>query len=181
IFLGSIFFLQETVIWENYIGILLILCGIYLVLAVRIFTVPRLDRSFVYIAALIPLDVASALLIKWFLGNTEPIDLAVSIQLMAFLILGVLLLIMRRFTPPAPSYVRPRARSVLVASLLAASAAVLLYTALSDANASKVYPLAGVSIITIFLLTTLFLKEKSYPHRFIGTLIVFLGIYLISL
>jgi uncharacterized membrane protein len=70
---------------------------------------------------------------------------------------------------------------VLAASLFAATAVGLLYTALSQANASKVYPLAGISSVTVFLLATVFLQEKFHRHRFIGTLIVVLGIYLISL
>jgi drug/metabolite transporter (DMT)-like permease len=41
--------------------------------------------------------------------------------------------------------------------------------------------MAGVSSVTVFLLATVFLKEKFHWHRFIGTLIVVVGIYLISL
>jgi uncharacterized membrane protein len=41
--------------------------------------------------------------------------------------------------------------------------------------------MAGISSVTVFLLATVFLQEKFYRHRFIGTLIVVLGIYLISL
>lgn len=181
IFLGSIFFLQEPATWENYVGIAIMLCGMYLVLTERIFTLPRLDRSFLIIAGLIPLDVTSAILIKKFLGNTQPIALSVSVQLMAFLMLAAAFLLMRRRTSPAPSYSKPRARIVLCASLCAATSSILLYTALASANASKVYPLAGVSIVTLFLLATLFLREKFYRHRFVGTLIVLIGIYLISI
>jgi len=72
-------------------------------------------------------------------------------------------------------------RFVFIASLCATTAIALLYTALSQANASKVYPISGISSITAFFLATIFLKEKFHIHRFIGTLIVFLGIYLISL
>jgi uncharacterized membrane protein len=100
---------------------------------------------------------------------------------MAFLMLTVVSLFLRRQRQPTKASLKPQIRIVLVASLCAAAAAAFLYTALSQANASKVYPMAGVSSVTVFLLATMFLKEKFHWHRFIGTLIVVFGIYLISL
>jgi drug/metabolite transporter (DMT)-like permease len=155
--------------------------GIYLVLTEHITKRPRLDRNLLIIAALVPIDIAYALLVKTFLGTAEPIALAVSIYLMAFLMLTVVSLFLRRQRQPTKASLKPQIRIVLVASLCAATAAAFLYTALSQANASKVYPMAGVSSVTVFLLATMFLKEKFHWHRFIGTLIVVLGIYLISL
>jgi uncharacterized membrane protein len=181
IFLGSIILLHEPATLANYAGILVMVGGIYLVLTEHITKRPRLDRNLLIIAALVPIDLAYALLVKTFLGNTEPIALAVSIYLMAFLMLTVIYLFMRRKIQPASASLKPQLRTVLVASLFAATAAGLLYTALSQANASKVYPMAGISSITVFLLATIFLKEKFHRHRFIGTLIVVIGIYLISL
>jgi len=180
IFLASVVFLKEPVTWVNYAGILLMVSGIYLVLTERITRLPHLDRSQLLIAALVPIDIAYALLVKTFLANTKPIALAVSIYLLSFLMLTVVSLLLRGRIP-TPASLRPHLRTVLVASLCAATAAGLLYTALSQANASKVYPMAGISSVTVFLLATLFLQEKFYRHRFIGTLIVVLGIYLISL
>lgn len=180
IFLASVVFLQESVTWLNYAGILVMVIGIYLVLAEHLNKFPRLDRSQLLIAALVPIDIAFALLIKTFLAEAEPIALAVSIYLLSFLMLTVVSLLLRRRIP-TPASLRPHLRIVLAASLCAATSAGLLYTALSQANASKVYPMAGVSSVTVFLLATLFLQEKFYKHRFIGTLIVVLGIYLISL
>jgi uncharacterized membrane protein len=181
IFLGSIILLHEPATLANYVGILVMVGGIYLVLTEHITERPRLDRNLLIIAALVPIDLAYALLVKTYLGNTEPIALAVSIYLMAFLMLTVIYLFMRRKIQPASASLKPQLRTVLVASLFAATAAGLLYTALSQANASKVYPMAGISSITVFLLATIFLKEKFHRHRFIGTLIVVIGIYLISL
>jgi uncharacterized membrane protein len=181
IFLASLIFLHEPATLPNYAGILVMVGGIYLVLAEHITTRPRLDRNLLIIAALVPIDIAYALLVKTFLGTAEPIALAVSIYLMAFLMLTVVSLFLRRQRQPTKASLKPQIRIVLVASLCAATAAAFLYTALSQANASKVYPMAGVSSVTVFLLATMFLKEKFHWHRFIGTLIVVLGIYLISL
>jgi uncharacterized membrane protein len=181
IFLSSVVFLQESVTWENYLGIVIIVIGTYLVLAENITTVPHLDRWLLIIAALVPLDIGYALLIKTFLGSTEPISLAVSIYLLAFVILTIVLLILRQTRQKTSEYTKPRLRTVFLSSLFAATSAGLLYTALSQANASKVYPMAGISSVAVFLLATVFLQEKFHTHRFIGTIIVVLGIYLISL
>ena len=181
IFLASVILLNEPATLANYAGILVMVGGIYLVLAEHITTRPRLDRNLLIIAALVPIDITYALLVKTFLDTAEPIALAVSIYLMAFLMLTVVSLFMRRQQQPTKASLKPQIRIVLVASLCAATAAAFLYTALSQANASKVYPMAGVSSVVVFLLATVFLKEKFHWHRFIGTLIVVLGIYLISL
>ena len=181
IFLASIILLHEQAILANYVGILVIVIGVYLVLSQHITKVPHLDRNLLIIVALVPIDVAYALLIKTFLGTAEPISLAVSIYLMAFLMLTIVSLFMRRQLQPTKTYLKSQLRTVLAASLCAATGAALTYTALSQANASKVYPMAGISSVTVFLLATVFLKEKFHLHRFIGTLIVVLGIYLISL
>jgi uncharacterized membrane protein len=181
IFLASIILLHEPATLPNYAGILVIVIGIYLVLTEHITTRPRLDRNLIIIAALVPIDIAYALLVKYYLGNAEPIALAVSIYLMAFFMLTAVSLLMGKKFRPTRASLKPQLRIVLIASLCAATAAGLLYTALSIANASKVYPMAGVSSVAVFLLATLFLKEKFHKHRFIGTLIVVVGIYLISL
>ena len=180
IFLAALVFLQEPASLANYAGILVIVIGVYLVLAEHITRLPHLDHNFLIIAALVPIDIAYALIIKTFLGSVEPISLAVSIYLLAFLMLAIVSLLMRRYRQPVALF-KPQLRIVIPASLCAATAAGFLYTALSQANASKVYPMAGISSVAVFLLATLFLKEKFHWHRFIGTLVVVVGIYLISL
>jgi len=181
IFLASIIVLNEQASLVNYVGILVIVIGIYLVITEHVFKVPHLDSNFLIIIALVPADVAFALLIKMYLGSAEPIALAASIYIMAFLILTIISLLMRKKLQLTISSLKSQLGIVFIASLCAATSAALLYTALSQANASKVYPMAGVSSITTFLLATFFLKEKFYRCRFIGTLFIFMGIYLISL
>ena len=181
IFIASVIILNEQVNLANYTGILVIVIGIYLVLTEHLTKLPHLDRNLLIIIALVPIDVSYALLIKTFLGSTEPITLAVSIYILAFLMLTIFLFFKRRQLLVKISSIKAQLRFVFIASLCATTAIALLYTALSQANASKVYPISGISSITAFFLATIFLKEKFHIHRFIGTLIVFLGIYLISL
>jgi uncharacterized membrane protein len=181
IFLASILLLHESASLPNYIGIIVIVIGVYLVLTEHVTKIPRMDRSLLIIAALVPLDIAYALLVKTYLGNADPIALAVSIYIMAFLILSVVSVVLRRRINNKPTTLRPQIRIVMVASFFAATAAAFLYTALSQANASKVYPMAGINSVVVFLLATMFLQEKFHKHKFIGTLIVVVGFYLLSL
>lgn len=181
IFLASIIILNESARLENYIGILITVIGVYLVLTEHITKVPRLDRSLWIIIALVPIDIMYALLVKEFLGDADPIALAVSIYIMAFLLLFIVSILLRRHINNKTTFRMPQLRTVLVASFCASIAAAFLYTSLSLANASKVYPMAGINSVAVFLLATVFLKEKFHKHRFIGTIIVVLGIYLISL
>jgi len=181
IFLASIILLNEQANLANYAGILVIVIGIYLVLTERITKVPRLDINLIIIIALVPIDVSYALIIKTFLGTNEPIALAISIYLMALLMLGIFSFFIRKKLRQTITSLKKQLRIVLIASLCASSSIVLLYTALSQANASKVYPMAGINSIMVFIFATMFLKEKFYMHRLIGTVIVFFGIYLISI
>jgi len=181
IFLASILLLQEQASPANYVGILVIVIGVYLVLTENITKIPRLDRHLLIIAALVPSDVAYALLLKTYLRTAEPIALAVSIYVIAFLFLAIISLLMRPRLQPTKTSLKSLLRIVPIASFCAAASIAFLYTALSLANASKVYPMAGINSAMVFLLATMFLKEKFYWHRFIGTIIVVLGIYLISL
>lgn len=181
IFLASILLLHEQVNIVNYAGILVIVIGVYLVLTERLTKKPHFDRNLLIIVALVPIDVVYALLIKTYLGTAEPIALAVSIYVMAVLFLTIVSLLMRRQLQPTKAALKPQLRIVLVSSFCAAIAIWFLYTALSLANVSKVYPMAGINSVMVFLLATTFLKEKFHWHRFVGTLIVVLGIYLISL
>lgn len=181
IFLASVILLNEPANLANYIGIIVIVIGTYLVLTEHITKAPHLDRNLLIIVALVPIDVLYALLIKTFLGETQPIALAVSIYILSFLMLSIFSLVLRGRLMPKISSLKKQLKIIPFASLSAAAAVGLLYTALSQANASKVYPMAGISSVTVFLLATLFLKERFHKHRFIGTLIIFMGIYLISL
>lgn len=181
IFLASLVFLHEPASLPNYLGIFLVVIGIYLVLTEHIRRIPQLDRNLLIIIALVPIDVAYALLVKTYLADVEPIALAVSIYLMAFLMLTIISLLFRKKSNISAASLKPQLRIVLIASLCAAAAAAFLYTALSQGNASKVYPMAGVSSIAVFFFATMFLKEHFHWHRFVGTIIVVAGIYLISL
>jgi uncharacterized membrane protein len=180
IFLASIILLREPAGDINYVGIIVIVIGIYLVVTEHINKLPHLDRNLLIIAGLVPIDVAYAMLVKTYLGTVEPVSLAVSIYIMSFLLLAVAILVSRRHILTRSS-LKPHLRIVILSSLFAATSAVFFYTALSEANASKVYPMAGISSVTVFLLAGVFLKEKLQWHRLIGIFIVIVGIYLISL
>jgi uncharacterized membrane protein len=181
IFLASIILLHEPAETINYVGIIVIVLGIYIVVTEQITKIPRLDRNLLIIAALVPLDVAYAMLIKTYLGSIEPIGLAVSIYVMSVFFLLIVAGLWHRRLNLTLTSIKSQLRIILASSFFAAIAVALLYTALSQADASKVYPISGISTVTVFLLASVLLKEKFYWHRLLGTFIVILGIYLISL
>jgi len=75
---------------------------------------------------------------------------------------------------------RSRVPKIASASFFGAIGTIFLYSALSLGYASKVYPIAGLTSIFIFIIASFFLKEKFYWYRLIGIVFAFFGIYLIS-
>lgn len=51
---------------------------------------------------------------------------------------------------------------------------------LAKADLSQVYPFAGLTVVTVALASWLILKEPMTPGRWIGTLIVFIGVTLVA-
>jgi uncharacterized membrane protein len=51
---------------------------------------------------------------------------------------------------------------------------------LAKADLSQVYPFAGLTVITVALASWLILKEPMTPGRWIGTLIVFIGVTMVA-
>ena len=180
IFLTSIFFLREPATLLNYSGIVFILIGVYLVVSENGLKAPRVDRSFLPLLLLIPLDVAYAMGLKKLLGVFDPVPLAISIYLTSAAMLVVIQFFSKKEPLPTLTYLKPRIATIFGASLFASVSVFFFYSALALGNASKIYPLAGVNSIVIFFLAILVLKERFYWHRLLGTLVVFIGIFLIS-
>jgi transporter family protein len=87
----------------------------------------------------------------------------------------------RASTPLASSFSKARLVSIGVAAFFGVIGTFLLYTALSKGDASKIYPLAGLQSIFIFIIASIFLREKFKWQRLIGIIVVFAGIFLLSM
>lgn len=181
IFLGSVIVFNEFVTIFNYIGIVLILIGVYLLLVESSMKHPKLDRVFLLILLLTILSVISSLMVKELLFNVEPMNLAITIYFSATVILVGCQVVLKKPSSGALSYFKPRISKIISASFFGAMGTFFLYLALSVGNASKVYPIAGLNSIFVFIIASIFLREKFYWHKLIGTVIVVGGIFLISL
>jgi len=161
----------------NYTGIALILIGVYVVLSKDGFKLPKLDKVIFLISVMVILDVVYLLSVKKLLFEIEPINLAIMLYFSSTIILACYLLSSKK----QKKLFDIKSSKIIVAAFFGAIGTFLLYFALSIGNASKVYPTVGLQSVFIFIIASVFLKEKFYWHRLIGTLVVFVGIFLISL
>jgi len=180
IFLSSVIVFNEFVSVYNYMGIILILIGVYLVLSKDVLKIPKFGRGSLLILLLLPTDVISALLVKKLLYNFEPINLAIVMYFSATLFLICFQILYRKHSSDIITNLRARVPKIASASFFGAIGTIFLYSALSLGYASKVYPIAGLTSIFIFIIAFFFLKEKFYWYRLIGIVFAFFGIYLIS-
>jgi len=180
VFILSIVLFKEIVSTFNYLGILFILLGMYVVLSKNGFKIPKWKKVFFIIIGVIFLDSIYILLAKKTLYSIEPINLGIMMYFSATIIIVLYQLIFRK-DHLKKSLSNIKIPAIFIASCFAAIGSLALYTALSIGNASKVFPLIGLQSVFLFIIATIFLKEKFTWHRLIGTIIVFFGIYFISL
>lgn len=177
VFLSSVVLFSETANAFNYLGIALILIGVYAVLAEKGFAFPRIDSSIVFLSVLTVLNVVYALLIKTLLFDFEPITLAIIIYLSSAVVQGIYI-----FRPGGQrKELNVSLRKVLFTSIFGAFGTLLLFSALSIGYASKVYSVAGLQSVFVFVIAASLLKQRFYLHRLLGAVVVFAGIFLISL
>jgi drug/metabolite transporter (DMT)-like permease len=181
VFISTVIIFQERVTWLNYLGIAGIGLGVYLVVSEQGLQLPRIDKASLLIFLLLPIDVISALVVKTLLFDIKPLPLAISMYLSAACLLFFLQVFSKKHHFPAFTELVPKLPKILCASFFGAMGTFFLFSALILGNASKVYPLAGLTSIFIFLLATFFLKEHFLWHRLLGTILAFAGIYFISL
>jgi len=163
------------------VGLVLILLGVYLVLSRKSFDIPKLDKAFFFGLLNVIIGTVFALLVKKVLFDVEPINLAIMMYFSTTLILLIYDSIAKRKPLDILRGDKSNIPKIAIAAFFGAIGTFLLYSALSIGDASKVYPIAGLQSVLIFIAATLFLKEKFMWHRMIGTIIVVAGIYLISI
>ncbi len=179
-FLGAITFLGEHATAINYLGLLLILAGVYMVMAKRGFARPKLSKKFWLFAIAAALHTLLFLLVKKALYDVEPITLST----MMYFAGTVVMLAYSTYV-----VVKRKEKGIFVLknswmsipAIFGALATLLMFTAVSIGNASKVYPMQGIQSAFIFILAWFFLKEKFYWLRMAGTALVVVGIYLLAI
>ncbi|MBU1975619.1 MAG: EamA family transporter, partial [Nanoarchaeota archaeon] len=82
IFLTALWFFRESAILSNYLGVLLILVGMYLVLSNR-YKLPRIDKGLFLMTLLVIIVVIQYLVTKQALFQVQPIPLAATMYFSA--------------------------------------------------------------------------------------------------
>lgn len=180
VFIGSILIFQESASKFSYFGVFMILVGIYMVLSDNGFAIPKLDKGIFLILGVIALSTIYSLLVKGILFNNEPINLAILMYFFCTIFLMIYSIACRAKKHSKRIVFEIRNSKIFVSSFFGAMGTLLLYSALARGDASQVYPVLGLEAVFVFIIASLFLKEKFYWHRLIGTLIVVSGIYFIS-
>lgn len=179
LFTSSVIVFNESLSPFNLLGVLFIILGIYLMLVKNLFEIPKLDKAFYLILFTVALTTCYSLMVKNILYTIEPIDLAIMMYFstVTMLFLYQIIFEKRRF-PQLVSNIE--IRKVFISSFFGAMGTLFLYVALSYGYASLVYSLSGLKSVFIFFIAWLLLKERFSWYKFIGVLIIFLGISFIT-
>lgn len=180
-FLGSLLFLGEKPIIVNYVGLVVILIGIYVMLSNDGIHIPKIDKGFFFMSSSVILLVIYSLIVKKTLFNVEPINLAIMMYFFTtfFLILYQLIFEKKKVKEVFPNNIKYF--KTFGAAFFGAIGMLCSYTALSIADVSKVMPLVGLQSVFVFLIATIFLREKFFWHRLFGTIIIVSGITLVTM
>ncbi len=178
VFAGSLLLFSEQVSTLNIAGVVLILAGVYMVLSQK-HRRPAIDKGFWLMSGVVVLTAAYLLLAKMFLFDIQPIALA----MMMYLSTTILLIAYSAFSKrcSSASLVKfAKDKYIVTAGFLGAAGTLLLYTAVSTGSASRVYPLAGIQTIGVFIIASLFLKERFTWLRLAGSVVVVAGVFLVA-
>jgi len=181
VFIGSLILFSEIAGPLNYLGIFLLLLGIYSVFSENGIKVPKANKTFLLIIVEILIGVIYAFLVKGLLFDIKPIDLAIMMYFSTTLILFSYQFLFKKETLKSIIDFKPKISKIILAAFFGSMGTFLIYSALSLGYASKVYPMAGLESVFLFIIASLFLRKRLCWHRLIGVIIVFAGIYLISL
>jgi len=191
-FFFSLLLFSEPFNILNLAGILLIILGMYAVLSRKGFRAPRLDKAFYYVLIIVALHLGYWLLAKQVLFDAQPISVGLAMYLSGGFFLAVFYLVSKakanasasRDALPAglkPVHEKQKILTVAIAAVFGSMGTFLLFTALKVGFASKVYSLAALQPVFISIIALIFLREKWYLQRIIGTVLVCAGIFLISI
>ncbi|HEY0090772.1 MAG TPA: EamA family transporter [Candidatus Lokiarchaeia archaeon] len=179
-FVASAIVFKEHLDGLDYFGVSLILIGSYFVLVEKRIGFFKIDKVSLLILILIPTDIINALIIKSLLYTVKPINLATFMYFSGLIFLIIFFIVNRKKITYGIQQIKKICPKILGASFFGALGTLLLFSALFFGNATKVYPLDGLSSVFVFILAIVFLKEKFYLHRLGGTIVAVMGVFLLS-
>jgi uncharacterized membrane protein len=174
-FIVSVIIFSEAVNVFNYLGVALILVGIYVVLSDNGFSMPKVDSAILLVLLAVIFGTIYSVLVKKLLFNIKPIDLAISMYFFSAIFMSIYLWYSKE------KDLRLNDSKIIISAFFGAMGTFLLFCALEVGDAVKVFPMAGIQSVFVFIIASIFLKEKFYWHRLIGTIIVVGGIYFVSI
>ncbi|MGM5484790.1 MAG: EamA family transporter [Nanobdellota archaeon] len=174
-FTGGILAFGEDVIFLNVIGLFSILLGIFLVTTKRLKAL-KVGHVIYLILFMVIAKTAYSLIVKHVLSGADPFVLSILVYFSSSIfLLGYAL------TTRTGRIFSLRNSRILISSVFGALGTILLFYALKEGFASKVYPLAGLQSVFVFIIATIFLKERPTYIRGLGVLAVFAGVYMLSI
>lgn len=175
LFFFSIILFNESITYLTLIAVLLIIIGIYINLSKDGLAVPKLGKGIIIMTLSVVFSVIYSLLAKSFLFNFDPLSLAITMYFSCSVFLATYSIFNQRKNFKIVN------TKIFISAIFGALGTFLLFKALSLGDGSKVFPLAGLESIFVFLIAIIFMKERFQWHRFIGIIIAVIGIYLLSI
>jgi len=177
IFFCAIFILKESANLSNYLGVFILVIGIFLVLSDKKTKIPKFDKAFYLITVAVILIVIFSLIVKVLLDDIQPIDLSITMYFSSALFLFFYVLFIKK----RKELFKIKRSTIVVSAVFGSLGTFLMFMALAIADASKVYSLGGIQSVFIFAIAVIFLKEKFLWHRLLGVLMILIGIFLVTI
>jgi uncharacterized membrane protein len=173
VFLFGVLLLRETVDVVDGIAVVLIFLGAYSVVSNKKLELPKLDSGLVLLFWMVLFASLWAIVTKFALNETSAIGLAITMYFFSSFFTFV-------YSGLNKSKRKVELPKIAVSAVFGSIGTLFLYLSLAIENASKVYPISGIQSVFIFLIATMFLREKFGWNTIIGTLLVVIGIYLLA-
>ncbi len=184
-FFLAILLLSERTTVQDFIGTLVIMVGVYILLTGGKIVFPKFSKSIVFIGISGMLIAAFSVMFKPLVALAHPSLANLYLYVFVFLLLLAFNLLVKPRNQLRTFELILKDKRVLLFSLAASLSATLgtlaLFYGLSIGNATEVLPVARALPVFAALIGWVTLKEKAGFTRLIATVIIFGGVYLISI
>ncbi len=184
-FFLAVILLSEKFVAIDFIGVLLIVLGGYIVWTDGKVIVPKNSPGLALIAVSAVFGSSVGILVKSAVRDISPLAITFFMYALVALYFVLISLAFRRKEIRTTLKLLCAERKIILlifgASLAATLGIVLQFSALSIQNAAKVLPISGTLPLFAALIGWLALKEKHGAARVIGAILLIIGIYILSI
>jgi drug/metabolite transporter (DMT)-like permease len=172
IFVGAIITLNEPFKIINLFGMIVLLSGILILFDFK------LNRElFYYTIVLALISTVYSLMAKRFLMQYNPVE----IGFLMYLSSALFMMLFTFIKGEGAEVFKLKNFNILKTSFFGSLGTFLLYIALMEGFASKIYPLAGLMPVFLFFISGRFLKEGFSWKQGLRILLITIGIFFVSL